>query len=195
MSIRIGTSCLKFREVEVYGTTFRCYPDGIVYRLYKRSGKFKLCSENKPDKRGYINVGIKTASGKKWVGLHRIYYRAFHHEFDIYDERIEIDHRNVDKTDNSIGNLRVATRGENQYNTPKPVNNTSGYKNISTRYDKKRDAWYWKVEIQHSGGRHQKYFRAGDGERPSPLPPIPQRVIDYRDEMLRKFHGEFANLG
>jgi hypothetical protein len=195
MSI-IRTSCLKFREIEVYGTTFRCYPDGDVYRQYKRSGKFKLCSNNKPARDGYILAHITTASGDKTVGIHRIAYRAFHPEFDIYDERIEIDHRNVDKTDNSIGNLRLATRGENQNNRPKHSNNTSGYKNIIAVYDKKTDTWYWKVQIGYDRvGRHQKYFRAGDGEKPDQLPPIPQHVIDYRDEMLRKLHGEFANFG
>jgi len=195
MSIRIGTSCLKFREVEVYGTTFRCYPDGIVYRLYKRSGKFKLCSENKPNGEGYIQVTIRTANGDKKVLLHRIHYLAFHPEFDIYDESIEIDHRNVNNADNSIGNLRMATHGENGRNRPKYSNNTSGYKNINAEYHKKSDTWYWLVDIRHDSSRHRKSFRAGDGEKPSPLPPVPQHVIEYRDEMLRKLHGEFANLG
>ena len=144
---------------------------------------------------GYIQVGITTASGEQKVGLHRIHYLAFHPEFDIYDESIEIDHRNVNSADNSIGNLRMATRGENNYNKPKRIDNTSGYKNIYAWYNKKTDAWYWLVGIQADGGRHQKRFRAGDGEKPIPLPPVPQHVIDYRDEMLLKLHGEFANLG
>ncbi len=39
----------------------------------------------------------------------------------------EIDHRNLDKRDNRLDNIREATRSQNQFNVPKTRKNKSGY--------------------------------------------------------------------
>lgn len=51
----------------------------------------------------------------------------------------ELDHINLDKSDNRISNLRPITRSLNMHNTNKPVTNTSGYKGIWL--DKRVNKW------------------------------------------------------
>lgn len=51
----------------------------------------------------------------------------------------DLDHINDNKSDNRIENLRETTRSQNMLATPKPRNNTSGYKGVS--FDKSRNKW------------------------------------------------------
>jgi hypothetical protein len=51
----------------------------------------------------------------------------------------EIDHINMDKKDSRFVNLRAVTRGENEQNRYKPLNNTSGFKSVS--YHKRTKKW------------------------------------------------------
>jgi hypothetical protein len=50
-----------------------------------------------------------------------------------------IDHRNLDRADNRIDNLREATNSQNFGNTKKRVNNTSGYKGVY--FDRRTGKW------------------------------------------------------
>lgn len=52
---------------------------------------------------------------------------------------MDIDHINGNKSDNRIGNLRLATFSENSWNAGKRSDNTSGYKGVS--FDKSRGLW------------------------------------------------------
>ncbi len=180
----------KFHDIEVYGVMFRCTPGGEVWKE-RCGGKWELVSNNKPNGNGYISV--KT-NGKSML-LHRIIFAAFNNSFDIYDSSIQIDHINRIKTDNRIDNLRMATNAENNQNKTRRSDNSSGQKNIYAFYRRERDHWYWRVEIIHNGNKHQKYFFADRGPVPDLLPPIPQDVIDYRDDMLIQLHGEYACFG
>ena len=41
----------------INGVEFK-YEDGKLYRLYKRSKKWKCCNDNKPNSKGYIKIQI-----------------------------------------------------------------------------------------------------------------------------------------
>lgn len=51
----------------------------------------------------------------------------------------EIDHKDLNRSNNSWANLREATRGQNAANCPLRSDNTSGVKGVS--WDKKRKKW------------------------------------------------------
>lgn len=51
----------------------------------------------------------------------------------------QVDHRDLDKANNRWSNLRLATNGQNQANTPKRRRNTSGIKGVY--WHKRRGKW------------------------------------------------------
>ena len=86
----------------------------------------------KPHPCGYVLIGIK---GRHYLA-HRLAW------FYVYGEwPVEIDHINLIKNDNRIGNLRTATRTQNNMNRLSSKHSTSGCKGASLdRRDGKYDA-------------------------------------------------------
>ena len=118
-------------ELELEGVKLKVYESGEVYRLYKK-GWVRTGSK---DNGGYVIFMIN----KKNFLKHRIVYKAFNHEWDIYDssQDNQIDHINRVRDDNRIINLRVATNKQNQQNT-----NRKGY-----YYDNNSKRWISKIRL------------------------------------------------
>ncbi len=92
----------------------------------------------------------------------------------------QVDHINGDGLDNRVENLRIATSSENNYNTGKQSNNTSGYKGVSWHKTRKT----WQVLI-------------GVGGRLIRIPGVFNSAEDAArayDEAAKKYHGVFARL-
>jgi hypothetical protein len=97
--------------------------------------------------RGYRRIGI---DGKSYHAS-RLAWFYIHGE---WPER-EIDHRNVDPSDNRISNLRLATRSENCANKRRAATNSSGMKGVVRR----RDMNKWHAKIWKNGVHyHLGYF-------------------------------------
>lgn len=111
-------------------------------------------------------------NGKNYY-LHRLVYQE---EFGEHGDLV--DHRNHDRLDNRVSNLRRATHAENRQNTSK-VRGTSKY--IGVYYHKKRGKWC--ASIQNEGkNKHIGYY---DNE------------IDAAkayNAMATLYYGEFAKL-
>ena len=71
---------------------------------------------------GYTVVNLK---GKLYL-YHRVVWLETTGEWP----KGQIDHIDTDKSNNLFGNLRLATPSQNQANTPRQRNNTSGYKGV-----------------------------------------------------------------
>jgi len=93
------------------------------------------------------------------------------------DDPRDGEHRNRNPSDNRRGNLRVATRKQNQINHAVRSNNTSGYKGVS--FDKGR----WTVTMRVNG-RSQYFGRFDD----------PALAAKVYDKAAREHYGEFAFL-
>ena len=129
---------------------------GLIYdfvygRIYKRQLKYKTyitCGYfNKTN--GYHQIKI---DGKIFL-IHRLLYAKYHNI--IIPDNLVIDHINRIKTDNRIENLRLVTKSQNNQNTSKQMNNTSGYKNIYWRKDNNK----WIVRFQLNGKKiHYGWF-------------------------------------
>lgn len=89
----------------------------------------------------------------------------------------EVDHQDLDRSNNRLDNLREATRTQNAQNMPRPSSNTSGYKGVHWRADRH----HWRVLIRCDGKSVYlgSFATAEDGH------------AAYR-AAAKRFHGEFA---
>jgi len=75
------------------------------------------------------------------------------------DEYLEIDHKNLIRSDNRICNLRLITKSINQRNINMQKNNTSGFKVVY--FDKSRNKWHSEIYIN---GKRKHLGRFKDKE-------------------------------
>jgi len=110
------------------------FPDTGVFRWKKTlSNRAKAGSQaGGPNGKGYVEIKID----KKVYKAHRL---AWLHVYEQDPGQSEIDHEDLNKGNNSIGNLRLVTRKQNNENMPMLKNNTSGVRGVS--YQKKNDIW------------------------------------------------------
>jgi hypothetical protein len=92
------------------------------------------------------------------------YYEGGKHLCDIPMHRLilntpakmDTDHKNRDKLDNRKANLRAVSRTLNNFNSPPPKDNKSGYKGVILH--KQTSRWFAYINIkgkQHSLGLHK----------------------------------------
>lgn len=110
---------------------------GVFTQLKARKGVRVGEAAGTVGNKGYIAIEL---DGKKYYA-HRL---AWLYVKGIFPSD-QIDHINRIKTDNRIGNLRLANNAENHQNMPKPRNNTSGYLGVFWRKD--RQKWIAQIKI------------------------------------------------
>ena len=126
-------------------------------------------------------AGTKRDKGRIAINIDGILYLAHRLAWLYMHGEIpkEIDHINMDPSDNRIINLRAATHMQNNYNKEKQKNNSSGYKGV---------AW-------HKGsGKWQAYINI-DGKRVAlGLFICPELAHLAYSEYATKYHKEFARV-
>lgn len=90
-----------------------------------------------------------------------------------------VDHRNRDGLDNRRSNIRIATPGQNQYNSIRPRSNTSGFKGVQ----RGRNGHGWQAVIKVE--KKTKYL----GQFPTK-----EEAAQAYDRAAKQYHGEFARL-
>ena len=121
----------------------RCFPS--VAACNKWNGNF-------PGKvAGHLNrrLGRRTIS---------IFDRAYYASRVIYTMvtgndpgKNDVDHRNQTKHDDRPGNLRAATRSQNEFNRPAQRNNTTGFKGVTVEPDQPLRPYVAQITVR---GRH-----------------------------------------
>lgn len=75
----------------------------------------------------------------------------------VYNSKYSVDHKNRDTLDNTKDNLRLCTKSQNAMNSKIPSDNTSGYKGVSWKKDKRK----WKAYLTVNKKQiHLGYFSA-----------------------------------
>lgn len=110
--------------------------NGCLIRKFK-SGKRKPCGI-KPNSTGYGEVKIDW----KMYKVHRVIW--LWHKGTWPDG--DIDHKDQNRMNNRIENLRPATRSENLHNKGLYCNNTSGYPGVS--FHKQRNKYQAYIEVK-----------------------------------------------
>jgi hypothetical protein len=115
-----------------------------------------------------------------WVeGRTQLLHRLIAAEAGL-DVSQQIDHRNGNKLDNRLENLRPANQAENSYNQGKRKHNTSGFKGVS--WSKSHQKWQATIKVNYRQ-KHLGYFATAE-----------EAAAAYQEAAL-KYHGEFANFG
>ena len=115
------------------------YKDGELYWKFSlscKSPKGTVAGSIKHD--NYRRIGLN----KKVYLAHRLIYMMFHG----YIPKI-VDHIDGNPLNNNIENLREATKSQNCQSQKLPINNTSGYKNIS--WNKKYNKWRVALKVNN----------------------------------------------
>ena len=133
-------------DLTIGETQLKCYDDGLVERLHKRTKKWRVCQMT-TRKDGYCVIRIE----ERVYLLHRIIYKAFNPDWDL-DSHLQIDHINRDRGANFITNLRLVNNKENAWNR-----DAKGYFLHSNKY------WVGKIVI--ANGILNKSFRTEEEAR------------------------------
>lgn len=139
-------------------------------RTYKQHKAGQVCGSPMPD--GYIIVGVQN---KKLLAHRIIYYIAT----GVDPVGYVVDHRNGDRSDNRLCNLRLATKLENtRHKVGVSAANASGYRNVSWDNHWQR----WKVSLSVGGKRIQRKFKTLE------------EAAQCAAELRRLHYGEFEGV-
>lgn len=95
----------------------------------------------------------------------------------VHGDKRQGDHWNLDTLDNRDGNLRIATHAENQHNSTKYAQNSSGYKGVS--WHKRRGKWTAQIRVSGHLIYLGLFVNAKDAH-------------DAYATASKKYHGEFS---
>lgn len=149
------------------------YKDGELYWKDIRSNRATIGEKVdllKPD--GYLRVDLKEGS----YAVHRLIW-IYH--FGHIPEGHLIDHKDHDKLNNNIDNLRIATPAQNLANMKVTQRGSSVYKGVS--YYAKRNKWQANIR-QNGKSKHLGYFESE------------QEAALYYNTAAIVLFGEFAKL-
>lgn len=172
-------------QVRKYGKTFRSWLDGNKAIIENNIAKIPIGADGKygfalvdkefawVDKYMWNLVTGYAYSNKnegKRILMHRLIVGAKEGEY--------VDHKNGEKLDNRLVNLRICTNAENIRNKVKSKSNTSGFKGVSKRSD-----YGWRAEVKKDYKKHY----AGSAK-------TPELAARMYDKKALELHGEFARL-
>lgn len=126
------------------------------------------------DREGYRRIRI----GRKHYYEHRLVWLWHHGVFP----RI-LDHRDRNRSNNRIENLRECHESQNAANAGRSSLNTSGYRGVY--FDTDRDKWVARIRFVKDGVRHR--YRIGRYDTPE------EAAAQYNLHMLRH-HPDFARI-
>lgn len=107
------------KEIKEYEGLYAINTKGEVFRIgfsekdYANKSKYKLPFKLKPsiDKDGYCKITLTKNGNPKQYFVHRLMAKAF---IDNPENKTQVNHKNGNKSDNSIENLEWCTQSENR---------------------------------------------------------------------------------
>jgi hypothetical protein len=159
--------CYHAYMVSTFGRVMRVAggPGAVAHRILKPGAS-----------KGHLQVGLYDENGRHYVFVHRLVASAF---IPNTNNLPQVDHIDMDKTNNHVSNLRFCTNQMNQYNKRSHAGSSSVYKGVYFNKQKNK----WQVTIMLDG--KNKHLGLFDDE---------QEAARKYDEYARVHHGEFARL-
>jgi len=108
--------------------------------------------------------------------VHRLVAKAF---LQNYTEDLQVDHKDNDKTNNNLSNLRMVTNSDNSRNVLKSVG-------VHKSFDKKSGTYHYVAQwVDDTGKKRSKTFAVIKyGEDVAH-----QKALDIRQEMITKYYN------
>ena len=150
------------------------YEDGQLWKVDKQTKKWHCLNDLKPNKDGYIHVGLTIDGGGKKYKLHRLVYLFHNPDWNIFDTSPDnqIDHVKGDRSDNRIERLENVNNSQNQQNSTrfnkKEITGICFYKRCTKRP--------WEANWYENGKRKTKCFATK------------QEALNHRREMMEKHY-------
>jgi len=137
--------------------------------------KTNIYLKNSLNGKGYYDVCLSKNKIRNHFRVNRLVYICNNPTEDITE--FQIDHKDGNRQNNNIHNLRKATSSENCSNRKTPITNRLGIKYIS------KTTTGYKFQLRKNKINYYKHFKNLED------------AITYRDIKVREICGEFANLG
>jgi hypothetical protein len=118
---------------------------------------------------GYFYVRVQ----KKLLLVHRVIWEMHNRPLA---GREEVDHHDTNRTNNLIGNLRLASRHQNGCNMSLPAHNTTGFKGVSLHKATGRFAAYYK---KHGKKHHIGYFVTAEEAHAAYVSAAKQEFLEF----------------
>lgn len=142
-------------------------PSGLIWRKATRKTSAGSAAGSFQKQRGYYYVQIQ----KKKYLAHRVVWALCH---GAPPDGMDIDHIDMDGSNNRIENLRLASRSENHRNRKVRPDNKAGVKGLSLRSDG------WEGRIFVDGKVHRKFS-------------LSREVVErWLADTRPRLHGEFS---
>lgn len=136
------------------------------------------------DKNGYAIVSFTQNGLAKSISFHRLYAELW---IPNPDNLSDIDHKDGNKLNNNPANLRWCSRSQNCRNR-RSGRSSTGVQNISKCQT--GNHLYWRIAFKTNDGFIYTELRSRRKDET-----VPQRLIDRRNELSLKFHGDFGFKG
>lgn len=156
----------KIRNIIGYEDLYTIDVEGRVFG--KKRQKYL---EPQTNNHGYFLVNLSKNNEQKTFLIHRLI--ALHFKPNP-ENKPTVDHKDGNRLNNNIDNLRWATRSQQSMNKNIQSNNTSGFVGVHKRRDK------WRAQIKING--KQKHLGLFD---------TPEEASAVREAEARKLFGEF----
>lgn len=177
----------KIIELDICNEYFYYDDEGFLYwkKLYSENCRNGLAvvgqrAGNLCKRTGYYNVKL----GGLMYRQHRLLYQMYHNI--TLTEYVQIDHIDMNRSNNKKENLRCCSQSENQCNrTCTKLNKSTGIKNIYRRIVKGKQ--YLTIQISKND---KIVYNRRFLESTISL----DYIIKLRDDLLIKYHGDYHNL-
>ena len=133
-----AAKALKSASIDIGGVSLTCYETGEIEKRHKSTGEI-IRTFGTASRDGYLVV----RAGTKQPKVHRAIYAAFNGDIE---DNMQIDHRDGDKQNNCIENLRELTGQENSraYRNKK-AGSSSKYRGVS--WHKRDKRWISQIMV------------------------------------------------